>query len=185
MKKIFTLLFAAATLLSTSSCLKDDYMFDYDNMGTVVEFMTESNASTINCKEMKGQGSFWVNYTINYAEDIKEDINVTVSIDESLLKSSQKVLPTSAYTLSVESYAKTASGLSFPTELVIPAYSKQNLTERTDWNNRRNAMGTIVVDGSKIEAGTYYLPLKISAVNPQVAPISGNFDYQIITINVK
>lgn len=185
MKKIFTLILGAVALFSTTSCLNDEYLYDYDNQKCVVEFMTETNASTINCKEMKGQGNFWVNYGINFAQDITEDITVTVSLDPSLLAAGQEVLPASAYTISCISYAKTASGMSLPAELVIPAYSKQNLNERIEWNNRRNTQGTVVVDAEGIEPGTYYLPLRISSVSPAVAPVSGNFGHQIVTVNVK
>ena len=185
MKKILSYIMVAVSLLSTTSCLDDEYLFDYDNMGEVVEFMTETNKSTINCKNMQGQGSFWVNYAINYAQDIKEDISVTVSLDESLLSAGQQLLPASAYSVSVESYAKTASGLSFPAELVIPEYKKQDLTVRVEWNNRRNAQGTVVVNAAGIEPGTYYLPMRITSVSPEVAPISGNFGTQVITINVQ
>ena len=185
MKKILSYIMVAVSLLSTTSCLDDEYLFDYDNMGEVVEFMTETNKSTINCKNMQGKGSFWVNYAINYAQDIKEDISVTVSLDESLLSAGQQLLPASAYSVSVESYAKTASGLSFPAELVIPEYKKQDLTVRVEWNNRRNAQGTVVVNAAGIEPGTYYLPMRITSVSPEVAPISGNFGTQVITINVQ
>ena len=185
MKKFLSYILIAASLLSATSCLDDEYMFDYDNMGEVIEFMTETNKSTINCKNLQGQGSFWVNYTINYAQDIKEDISVTVSLDESLLSAGQQVLPASAYSVSVESYAKTASGLSFPAELVIPEYKKQALSERVDWNNRRNAQGTVIVNAQGINPGTYYLPLRIKDVSPSVAPISGNFGTQVIIINVQ
>ena len=68
MKKILSFIFCAVALWSTTSCLKDDYLYDYDNQKAVIEFMTETKASTINCKNMKGVGAAYVNYSISDAK---------------------------------------------------------------------------------------------------------------------
>lgn len=182
-KKYLTILFMSLSLLSLSSCLKDDYLYDIDAQQPVVEFeISSGNMTTLTVSDETTTKDFWVNYGVSYAQDIKEDITVTVSLDRSLLSASQSLLPESCYTLSTESYAKSADGLSLPMELVIPAYSKQDLTVRTSWNNRRNAMGTLHINAAAVQPGTYYLPLRITAVSPQVAPISGNFGHEIICV---
>ena len=187
MKNIKSLFVLALAALSMTSCLKDEYLYDYDDQQPVIEMMIASgNAATLTVSDTNTTKDFWVNYTISYAQDIKEDVTVTVSIDQSLLGSSQQLLPASAYTMSTESYAKSGSNLSLPMELVIPAYSKQDLTVRTTWNNRRNAQGTLCMKADHgLESGTYYLPLRITAVSPSVAPISGNFGYEIIAVVIK
>lgn len=183
MKKFISLLIMALGVVSLSSCLKDEYLYDIDDQQPVIEFeIASGNLTTLTVSDDNTSKDFWVNYSISYAQDIEQDITVTVSLDESLLSEGQTLLPSACYSLSTESYAKTAEGLSLPMELVIPAYSKQDLTVRTSWNNRRNAQGTLHVDANAVEPGTYYLPLRITAVSPQVAPISGNFGHEIICV---
>lgn len=183
MKKYLSILIMAVAALSLSSCLKDDYLYDIHDQQPVVEFeIASGNNTTLTVSDENTTKAFWVNYTISYAQDIKQDVTVTVSLDESLLGSGETLLPSSWYTLSTESYAKTAEGLSLPMELVIPAYSKQDLTVRTDWNNRRNAQGTLHINTAVAQPGTYYLPLRITALSPEVAPISGNFGHEIICV---
>lgn len=185
-KKFISLLIMALGVVSLSSCLKDEYLYDIDDQKPVIEFeIASGNLTTLTVSDETTSKDFWVNYSISYAQDITEDITVTVGIDESLLSDGETLLPAGCYTLSTESYAKTAEGLSLPMELVIPAYSKQDLTVRTSWNNRRNAQGTLHVNAAAVEAGTYYLPLRITAVSPQVAPISGNFGHEIICVVIK
>lgn len=195
MKKIISFIFAAVALLSTTSCLEDEYLYDYDNQQPVIEFMTETKASTINCSNMKGVGAAYVNYSISDAKKITEDIHVTVSLDESLV-SGLAILPAEAYKLRIHSMANDTYG-SFPADAVIPAYDKlPNRRPNTEAGspevnvqlyeaNRQSVSLVVEVDAAGIAKGTYYLPLRITAVSPNVAPISGNFGYQVITVNVK
>lgn len=197
MKKILSFIFCAVALLSTTSCLKDDYLYDYDNQKAVIEFMTETKASTINCKNMKGVGAAYVNYSISDAKNITEDIHVTVSLDESLI-AGKALLPAVAYKLRIHTMASDTYA-SFPADAVIPAYAKlpdrrpntdpSNPTENVQlYEANRQSVALVVeidAEATGIEAGTYYLPLRITSVSPNVAPISGNFGYQIITVNVQ
>lgn len=209
MKKIFTFILATAAMLTTTSCLKDEILvtdpdtgfeydphFDYSAPKPVVEFMTETNASTINCKDMKGVGAAYVNLTVDDAKKILEDVTVGVELDMTL--AGANLLPAEAYKVRVHSMADDTYA-SFPLNAVIPAYAKLpnrrpnteagNPTENVQLYeaNRQSVSLVIEVDASNLnlEAGAYKLPLCIKSVSGYEANVSGNYGYQVVTINLK
>lgn len=207
MKKIFTLIFIAAAMLSTTSCLEDEVLvndsgveynphFDYSAPKPVIEFMTETNASTINydSKNNKFEGAAYVNYTIDDAKKITEDVHVTVSLDPTLV--SGNILPADAYKVRIHNMTGDSYG-AFPVDAVIAAYSKlpnrrpNTIEGKPEENvqlyeaNRQSVALVIEVNPeSGLEAGAYKLPLRITGVSGADANISGNFGYQVITVNV-
>ncbi|MCF0159671.1 MAG: DUF1735 domain-containing protein [Bacteroidaceae bacterium] len=185
MKKIYSIALMAFAVVGLSSCLKDEYLYDYDNQTPVIEFMVSDGNTkgvTVTEKAPNPTLEFFVNYSISEWQNIKQDITVTVSIDNTLTQN--PLLPAEAYTIDTESYAKTASNMTFPIEMVIPAAEKQDTSVRTWWNNHRNTRGVLnITNPDVLEKGvTYALPMKITGVNPQVTIISGNFGHQIITV---
>ena len=76
----------ALGVVSLSSCLKDEYLYDIDDQQPVIEFeIASGNLTTLTVSDDNTSKDFWVNYSISYAQDIEQDITVTVSLDESLL----------------------------------------------------------------------------------------------------
>lgn len=210
MKKIFTFILAAAAMLTTTSCLKDEVLvndpdsgfeynphFDYSAPKPVVEFMTETNASTINCKDMKGVGAAYVNLTVDDAKKILEDVTVAVELDMTL--AGANILPVEAYKVRVHSMVDDTYA-AFPLNAVIPAFAKLPTDRRPNTvvgkpeenvqlyeANRQSVSLVIEVDASNlnIEEGTYQLPLRIKSVSGYEANVSGNYGYQVVTINLK
>lgn len=201
-------------MLTTTSCLKDEVLvtdpdtgfeydphFDYSAPKPVVEFMTETNASTINCKDMKGVGAAFVNLTVDDAKKIVNDVTVGVELDMTL--AGANILPAEAYKVRVHSMVDDTYA-AFPVQAVIPAYAKLPTDRRPNheagkpevfgkdapelWERNRQSVSLVIeVDASNLnlEAGAYKLPLRIKSVSGYDANVSGNFGYQVVTINLK
>ena len=109
MKKYF---FIAALLcmFTMTSCLKDDPLFDWSAMKSVIELPYLQHNVRVSKVSPVEEVSFdlYVNYTVPYASDNKEDIKVTLGIDEDLLDSynaslgssgTYEILPAANYSL--------------------------------------------------------------------------------------
>ena len=98
--KILSFLFMVVTAFSTTSCLEDEYLFDYDNMTPVIELPYVNHYLNLSYKAgaTSVSSKLYVNYSIADWRNINEEIPVTLDIDESLL-SGAKLLPASAYNL--------------------------------------------------------------------------------------
>jgi hypothetical protein len=157
-------LIALCSVLSLSSCLRDDTLVDWDDMVFVIEFpyishyITQTRVTTTQNVTF----SLMLNYTIPDKKDSQSDIPVGVVVDESRVKvyndannASYELLPTSAYTLPA---------------FVIPA-GTQLLTVPIEIN-------TSVLEAQK----RYILPVVIKDVPPGYV-ISGNFGHVYLRVD--
>ena len=173
--KILSFLFMVVTVFSTTSCLEDEYLFDYDNMTPVIELPYKNHYLDLSYKagDASVSSKLYVNYSIADWRDIKEEIPVTLDIDESLLGGAT-LLPASAY------------NLTFPLTMTIKKASDIDPTDRTKLNNQSaTEILNINLTDPNLESGKKYgLPVKI--VNaPSKYVISGNFNTMIFYVTIK
>ena len=173
--KILSLLFIIALSFSATSCLDDDYLFDFDNMKPVIEIPGLDQNTNLSYKAGSESVSvkLYVNYSIADWRDIKEDIPVVVDIDTSYLEDDEELLPASSYSPT------------FPLTMTIKKAS--DVVPDRDKLNNQSAEETITVnlnDANLVSGKTYVLPVKIKEV-PSQYTISGNFGYKRYILVVK
>ena len=168
--RFISLLLVALVAVTSTSCLKDDYLFDYDNMKSVIELPYLDHSKTLSYKSgaTSVSADLYVNYSIADWRDIQEDIPVVLSIDESLLGGA-KLLPASAY------------NLKFPLTMTILRASEQEKLsqqvhdgEKLNWQSAQEVLTISLTDPNLVSCTLYALPLTISSV-PSQYTISGNF----------
>ncbi|WP_455632438.1 DUF1735 domain-containing protein [Parabacteroides sp.] len=174
-KIISSLLFVCTVFLMTS-CLDDDYLYDFDNQKAVIELPYVNHSLSLSYKT--GDASvttpLYVNYSIADWRDINEEIPVVVGIDESLLPSGAKMLPASSY------------NLKFPLTMTIKKASDIDPTDREKLNNQ-SAQENLTInlkDKNQVVGETYALPLHIESA-PSQYTVSGNFNTMVFLVTIK
>ncbi|MBE6273461.1 MAG: DUF1735 domain-containing protein [Bacteroides sp.] len=173
--KILSFLFMVVTAFSTTSCLEDEYLFDYDNMTPVIELPYVNHYLNLSYKagSTSVSSKLYVNYSIADWRNIDEDIPVTLDIDQSLL-SGAELLPASAY------------NLTFPLTMTIKKASDIDPTDRDKLNNQSaTEILNINLTDPALESGKKYgLPVRI--VNaPSDYVISGNFNTMVFYVTIQ
>ena len=177
--RFISLLLVALVAVTSTSCLKDDYLFDYDNMKSVIELPYLDHSKSLSYKDGATSVSteLYVNYSIANWRDIKEDIPVELSIDESLLGGA-KLLPASAY------------NLKFPLTMTILRASEQEKLsqlvhdgEKLNWQSAQELLTINLTDPNLVSGTKYALPLTISSV-PSQYTISGNFRNVVFYVTI-
>ncbi|MCI5580378.1 MAG: DUF1735 domain-containing protein [Phocaeicola plebeius] len=177
--RFISLLLVALVAVTSTSCLKDDYLFDYDNMKSVIELPYLDHSKSFSYKDGATSVSteLYVNYSIANWRDIKEDIPVELSIDESLLGGA-KLLPASAY------------NLKFPLTMTILRASEQEKLsqlvhdgEKLNWQSAQELLTINLTDPNLVSGTKYALPLTISSV-PSQYTISGNFRNVVFYVTI-
>ncbi len=173
MKRILNNFLAIATLcvvlFSSTSCLKDDPMFDWDAAIPVIELPYKSHYLTSSKVTPEKNVSFnlMVNYTIPFASDNKEDIKVGLKVDESLV---------SVYNASLASTAKKYE--------LLPAGTYNLPSEITIAKGTQLWKQDLEINTSSLTPKTYYiLPVVISSA-PQGYTISGNFGHVYLRVQM-
>ena len=84
--KILSFLFMVVTAFSTTSCLEDEYLFDYDNMTPVIELPYVNHYLNLSYKAgaTSVSSKLYVNYSIADWRNINEEIPVTIRLNYSL-----------------------------------------------------------------------------------------------------
>ncbi len=153
------------TLISLSSCLKDESLVDWSAMKFVIELPYSNHylTETLVVPTENVVFDLMVNYTIPDKKDNKEDITVVLAVDESLVKtyneenlSDYELLPASTYTIP---------------EIVI-----EKGTQLTSKDFEINT--SVLVPGRH-----YILPVVIRSV-PDGYTISGNFGHVYLRIEM-
>ena len=177
--RFISLLLVALVAVTSTSCLKDDYLFDYDNMKSVIELPYLDHSKSLSYKDGATSVSteLYVNYSIADWRDIKEDIPVELSIDESLLGGA-KLLPASAY------------NLKFPLTMTILRASEQEKLsqlvhdgEKLNWQSAQELLTINLTDPNLVSGTKYALPLTLSSV-PSQYTISGNFRNVVFYVTI-
>lgn len=151
---ILSMLFIA---LAMTSCLKDDYLVDWDKAKPVIELpYTKHTASTTVTAGEDVSFKLFVNYTIADWRNQNEDIVVGLGIDESQIGTSI-LLPASTYNL--------------PATMTI---TKQTQLAETE----------LKINTTGLASGTYALPVVIKSV-PAGYTISGNFGMMLFKVVIK
>lgn len=155
--KVYLLLSILCMAFTMSSCLKDDYLVDWDDAKPVIElpYTKHTQSSTVTAG-MEVSFKLYVNYTIADWRNQKEDIVVGLSVDESQVGTST-LLPASTYTL--------------PATMTIVKQSQLAETE-------------LKINTTGLEKGTYALPVIIKNV-PTGYTISGNFGMVLFKVVIK
>lgn len=143
--------------LTMSSCLKDDYLVDWEDAKPVIElpYTKHTTSKAVRAGE-EVRFKLYVNYTIADWRNQHEDIVVGLDIDESKVGTST-LLPSSCYTL--------------PTTMTI---LKQTQLAETE----------LVINTTGLKQGTYALPVIIKSV-PSGYTISGNFGMMLFKVTIK
>lgn len=169
MKKILLYITLALSVFTTSSCLNDKPLIDWEDAIFVVELPYKTHYQLISkVKPEKNESiNLMVNYAVPYASDNDKDLPVTLGIDEKrvdiynsgLSSSTQKyiLMPADAYTI--------------PQDIVITKGTKL-------WKQ------PFEINTSKLEKGKKYLiPIVIKGV-PEGYTISGNFGHLYVRIDM-
>lgn len=155
--KVYSFLSILFITLTMSSCLKDDYLVNWDDAKPVIELpYTKHTTSTSVTAGTEVSFKLYVNYTIADWRNQNEDIVVGLSIDESQVGTST-LLPASTYTL--------------PATMTIVKQSQLAETE-------------LKINTTGLDKGTYALPVIIKSV-PAGYTISGNFGMMLFKIVIK
>lgn len=155
--KVYLLLCLAIMALTMSSCLKDDYLVDWDDAKPVIELpYTKHTTSTSVIAGTEVSFKLYVNYTIADWRNQNEEIVVGLGIDESQVGTSM-LLPASTYTL--------------PATMTI---AKQTQLAETE----------LKINTTGLEKGTYALPVVLKSV-PTGYTISGNFGMMLFKVIIK
>ena len=163
-----------------SSCLDDEYLYDFENQKPVIELPYVNHALTLNYTEGAESIStpLYVNYSIADWRNIDEEIPVEVSVDEALLPEGSRLLPASSY------------NLVFPLIMTIKKASDVDPSDRgeeTGKLNNQSAMETLTIDlrdPGLVSGETYALPLRITDA-PSRYTISGNFDTMVFEVTIR
>ncbi|CAK7031453.1 MAG: hypothetical protein PARBB_01820 [Parabacteroides distasonis] len=174
--KITSLLLSICTIILMTSCLNDEYLYDFENQKPVIELPYVNHSLSLSYKAGSTSVTtpLYVNYSIADWRDITEEIPVVVGIDESLLPKQARMLPASSY------------NLTFPLTMTIKKASDIDPTDRTKLNNQ-SAQENLTIDltNSELVAGeTYALPLHIESAPAQYT-ISGNFNTMVFLVTIK
>lgn len=174
--RFISLLIIAFVALTTSSCLNDEYLYDYDDQQPVIEFPQTNHYEDLDYSAGDTSTSSYiiVNYTIANWKDIDEDIPVVVSIDESYMDDGYTLFPSGSY------------DLTFPLTMTIEdaetqaaEYTRELDGSTSNKYNRQSAQTVITFDLTQLTEGTSYaLPLAITSV-PSGYTISGNYGYYV------
>ena len=171
---LYTLLIMS--LLTTTSCLDDEYLYDFEDQKPVIELPYVNHSLSLSYKAGDASVStpLYVNYSIADWRNINEEIPVVVDIDESLLPDGAELLPAASY------------NLTFPLTMTIKKASDVDPTDRDKLNNQSaTEILTIDLQGSGLTQGTTYaLPLRITNAPAQYT-ISGNFNTMVFSLTVK
>lgn len=166
--KIILLFCLVALTLSSTSCLKDDPMFDWDQAISVIEFPYKSHdilfTKTKTTENLNVE--LMVNYTVPYASDNGEDIHVTLGVDESMV-------------------AKYNNGLAASTKkyVLLPA-GTYTLPSPVIQRGTQLWKQVMVINTANLQPGEkYLLPVKITGV-PQGYTISGNFGHVYLRVDM-
>lgn len=166
--KIILLFCLVMLTLSTTSCLKDDPMFDWDASGSVIELPYNSHtvlySKVTSAKNV--EAGLMVNYTVSFAADNHEDIPVTLAAEESMVAEYNKTLS-----------ATTKKYVLLPASTyTLPGVVIKQGTQL--WKE------TLVINTSTLKPGEkYLLPVKITGV-PAGYTISGNFGHVYLRIDM-
>lgn len=174
-KTISFFLFICTAFLTTS-CLEDEYLYDFDNQKPVIElpYVNHSLSLTYKAGQTSVATPLYVNYSIADWRNIHEEIPVVVGIDESLLPGGTEILPSSSY------------NLAFPLTMTIRKASDVDPTDRTKLNNQ-SAQENLTIDltDKRLTPGkTYALPVRIESA-PSQYTVSGNFNTMVFLITIK
>lgn len=155
--KVYLLISMLSIALVMSSCLKDDYLVDWEEAKPVIELpYTKHTTSTTVTAGTEVRFKLYVNYTIADWRNQNDDIVVGLDIDESKVGTST-LLPSSTYAL--------------PTTMTIPKQTQLAETE-------------LIINTTNLEKGTYALPVIIKSV-PSGYTISGNFGMMLFKVIIK
>lgn len=178
MKKISYILFTLLAVCSLTSCLKDEYLYDYDDQKPVIEIAYfAANTHTQEMRTTRGNVNtkFEVNYSIADWRNIKEQIPVVVDIDQAYLPKGAILAPASCY-----------SGVTFPATVTIQdAETAWKNYKREEYNLQKMHQNiTFNFDDPALENNkTYALPISIKSV-PAGYTISGNFGYMVFKVTM-
>lgn len=156
--KIYALILTVLTALSTTSCLDDEYLVDWDDIKAVIElpYTRHYVNQTVN-QGNDATFDLMVNYTIANWRNQNDEISVGLKVDADQV-GDYVLLPASTYTL--------------PATLEI--HKQTQLTTHK-----------LTVNTSGLEKGkTYALPVVISNV-PSGYTISGNFNLVVFRVTVR
>lgn len=178
MKKISYILFTILAVCSLTSCLEDEYLYDYDDQKPVIEipyYSSNTHTQTMRIPANKVLTTkFEVNYTIADWRNIKEQIPVVVDVDPSRLPAGAIMMPTSAY------------DVQFPCTVTIQdAETAWKNYKREEYNLQKMHQNiTFNFDDPALENNkTYALPIAIKSV-PAGYTISGNFGYMVFKVTM-
>ncbi len=167
-KRILTIFSLLIIMSFSTSCLKDEPLFNWDDMKSVVELPYKNHylraSSVTPAKNV--QFELLVNYTVPYKEDNTEDISVTLDVRPDMLadyntslgaSGTYIILPSSTYTIP---------------SLVIKA-------------GTRLSSSIFEINTSSLQAGKkYLLPIVIKSVSGGKI-ISGNFGHLYLRVDMK
>lgn len=166
--KFFILVCLIVTTLTSTSCLKDDPLFDWDKMGFVIELPYKSNTPASKTAVTPANNvsfDFMVNYTLPYESDNKEDIPVGIAAAPEALDAYNKSLG--------------ASG----TYILLPA-SAYTLPSPVIAKGKRLFQAPLEIKTSGLELNKkYVLPVKITSV-PAGYTISGNYGIVYLRVHM-
>lgn len=169
-KRFFILICLIATTLTSTSCLKDEPLFDWDAMKFVIELPYKNNvpaAKTFVTPAANVSFDFMVNYTVPYESDNQEDIPVTIAADPDAV---------TAYNQSLGSAAGTY--------ILLPA-STYTLPSPVIAKGKRLYQTPLEIKTATLQPGKkYVLPVKITGV-PTGYTISGNFGIVYLRVHMK
>ncbi len=178
--RIFSLLLLISSLFLATSCLDDEYLYDFENQKPVIELPYVNHSMTLSY--MAGTESvstpLYVNYSIADWRDINEEIPVVVDIDESLLPEGSLLLPQSSY------------NLTFPLTMTIKKASDVDSSDRGEESgklNNQSAMEMLTInlkDANLVVGETYALPVRIVSA-PSQYTVSGNFNTMVFQVTIK
>ena len=157
-------------MFTSTSCLDDDPLINWDDMISVIELPYKSHYTTLSqvTPEKNETFTLMVNYTIPKVEGNKEDITVNLGVDESMVSSYNATLAASSKKYEM----LPASACTVPSSMVISKgtrYTEQQVTVNT----------------ASLEPGKYYiLPIKITSTSGNYV-ISGNFGHLYVRVQMK
>ena len=177
--RIFSLLLLISSLFLATSCLDDEYLYDFENQKPVIELPYVNHSMTLSYMEGTESVStpLYVNYSIADWRDINEEIPVVVDIDESLLPEGSLLLPQSSY------------NLTFPLTMTIKKASDVDSSDRGEESgklNNQSAMEMLTInlkDANLVVGETYALPVRIVSA-PSQYTVSGNFNTMVFQVTI-
>lgn len=167
--KIILFFCLIAVTLTSSSCLKDDPLFDWDQAGVVVEMPYKSHyiLRTSVIPTTNQVFELMVNYTVPYASDNKTDLSVQLGVDEAMLATYNAGLAAET-----KKYVLLPAGTYTLPSPIIKAGTQL-------WKESMTVNTSTLKPGAK-----YLLPIKIVGV-PTGYTISGNFGHLYLRIDMK